>query len=314
MSAVETVLAAAPDEAAPGEPAPRPPRPRVRGWLLGVAGVVALALLWEAYKAVAPADGVSVGSLRVLPRSSAIAMPHLWDMAARAGQPLNGATGARPLWLAVLAACLFSLGVAAVGWLVAVVVGLLAAIVMQRFRTAQSALLPWVVLSQTVPLIALAPLVRRWGAQLKVGDVPWHDWMSVSVIAAYLAFFPVAVGALRGFASPQAVHLDLMRSYGVGWWRTFRTLRLPASVPYLVPALRLAAANAVVGTVVAEVSTGVRGGVGRMIVEFGASGSADPPKQWSPIAGAVLVGLLATAAVALLSSALRRYHAPEAAS
>jgi NitT/TauT family transport system permease protein len=187
------------------------------------------------------------------------------------------------------------------------------AVVMQRVRTARSALLPWVVLSQTVPLIALAPLVRRWGAQLRLGALPWQDWMSVAVIAAYLAFFPVAVGALRGFGSPEPVHLDLMRSYGVGWWRTFRTLRLPASVPYLLPALRLAAANAVVGAVVAEVSTGVRGGIGRMIVEFGQSGSSDPPKQWAPIAGAVLVGLTATAAIWLLSVALRRYHQVEPA-
>jgi NitT/TauT family transport system permease protein len=313
MSAVELATAPAPDEAAAEEPTARPPRRRAARWLLGVAGMLALAVLWEAYKAVAPADGASIGGLRVLPRASGIAMPHLWDMVTRAAEPLNGATAARPLWLAVLAACLFSLGVAAVGWLVAVVAGLLVAVVMQRFRTARSALLPWVVLSQTVPLIALAPLVRRWGAQLKLGSVPWHDWMSVSLIAAYLAFFPVAVGALRGFGSPEPVHLDLMRSYGVGWWRTFLTLRLPASVPHLVPALRLAAANAVVGTVVAEVSIGLRGGIGRMIVEFGQSGSSDPPKQWSPIAGAVLVGLAATAAVSLLSFALRRYHQPEAA-
>ena len=102
-------------------------------------------------------------------------------------------------------------------------------------------------------------------------------------------------------------------SSGVGWWRTFVTLRLPASVPHLVPALRLAAANAVVGAVVAEVSIGLRGGIGRMIVEFGQSGSSDPPKQWSPIAGAVLVGLAATAAVSLLSFTLRRYHQAEAA-
>lgn len=308
MSAVEIVAAEAPGQALPDEATARAARPRTRAALLGVAGVLALAALWELYKLVGPADGWSVGSLRLLPRSTAIAMPHLWDMVARALEPVNGGAGARPLWVAVLLACLFSLGVAAVGWLAAVVVGLLAAIVMQRFLTARSALLPWVVLSQTVPLIALAPLVRRWGAQLRFGAFGWQDWMSVSVIAAYLAFFPVAVGALRGFGSPQPVHLDLMRSYGVGWWRTFVTLRLPASVPHLVPALRLAAANAVVGAVVAEVSIGLRGGIGRMIIEFAQAGSSDPPKQWSPIFGAVLVGLAATGAISLLSLALRRYH------
>jgi NitT/TauT family transport system permease protein len=131
------------------------------------------------------------------------------------------------------------------------------------------------------------------------------------VIASYLAFFPVSIGALRGFSSPDAAHLDLMRSYGVGWWRTFVTLRLPASVPYLLPALRLAAINAVVGTVVAEVSIGLRGGIGRSIVEYAASGSSDPAKQWSPIFGAILMGLVAAGAVAVIGILLRRYRRAE---
>ncbi|WP_278237027.1 ABC transporter permease subunit [Isoptericola sp. AK164] len=279
--------------------------------LLGAAGVGALALLWEGYKLVAPDDGVVVGELTVLPRTNDIAMPHLWDMAARAFEPVNSATDALPLWVAVLVAAAFTLGVAAVGWVVGVVVGLGTATLMQRFRTAESALLPWVVLSQTVPLIALAPLVRRWGSQLEVGTFDWQDWMSVAVIASYLAFFPVSIGALRGLSSPDAVHLDLMRSYGVGWWRTYRSLRLPAAVPHLIPALRLAAANAVIGTVVAEVSIGLRGGIGRMIVEFGASASADPAKQWSPIFGAVLVGLVAAGVCALIARGLARYRVSE---
>jgi len=279
--------------------------------LLGVAGVVALGLAWEGYKLLAPDDGVVVGELTVLPRTTDVAMPHLWDMAARALEPVNSATDALPLWVAVLVAAAFTLGVAAVGWVVGVVVGLATATVMQRFRTAESALLPWVVLSQTVPLIALAPLVRRWGSQLEIGAFDWRDWMSVAVIAAYLAFFPVSIGALRGLSSPDAVHLDLMRSYGVGWWRTYRSLRLPAAVPHLIPALRLAAANAVIGTVVAEVSIGLRGGIGRMIVEFGASASADPAKQWSPIFGAVLVGLVAAGVCVLIARALARYRVSE---
>ena len=69
----------------------------------------------------------------------------------------------------------------------------------------------------------------------------------MALIAAYLAFFPVAVGALRGLKSPARTHVELMHTYGVGWWRTLLTLRLPASVPFLLPALRLAAASAVIG-------------------------------------------------------------------
>jgi NitT/TauT family transport system permease protein len=284
---------------------------RARAVLLGVAGVVLLGLAWEAYKAIAPATGVVVGGITVLPRTSDIAMPHLATMAQRAFEPVVAAPGSPPVWLAVLQAAGMTLGVAGVGWLVGLVVGFAIAMLMQRFRTAESALLPWVVLSQTVPLIALAPIVRRWGVFIRFGETHWQDWMSVAVIASYLAFFPISIGALRGFSSPEPAHLDLMRSYGVGWWRAFVRLRVPASVPYLLPALRLAAVNAVVGTVVAEVSIGLSGGIGRMIVEFGASGSSDPAKQWAPIAGAVLVGLVAAGVVALLGAALRRYRPAE---
>ena len=111
--------------------------------------------------------------------------------------------------------------------------------------------------------------------------------MSVALIASYLAFFPVSIGALRGLKSPDTNHVELMRSYGVGWWTTLLRLRLPASVPYLLPALRLGAASAVIGTVVAEVSIGLRGGIGRMIVEFAAAAGGDPAKPWAPIFGAV---------------------------
>ena len=81
---------------------------------------------------------------------------------------------------------------------------------MQRLRVVERALLPYVVLSQTVPLIALAPLVYGWSGNLSLFGLEWQPWMSVSVIAAYLAFFPVAIGALRGLSSPPAVQTELL--------------------------------------------------------------------------------------------------------
>ncbi|NRG39597.1 ABC transporter permease subunit [Rathayibacter sp. VKM Ac-2835] len=282
-----------------------------RGVLLGAAGLLLLAVLWEAYKALGPETGVVVGGVTVLPRTSAIAMPHLWEIAGRLLEPVTGARNAPVLWLAVLQASAFSLGVAAVGWVVGVVVGLLLAVLMQRFRTAESAVLPWIVLSQTVPLIAIAPLVRRWGSQLELGAFTWENWMSVALIASYLAFFPVSIGALRGLNAPSAHQVELMRVYGVGWWKTLLRLRLPASVPYLLPALRLGAVSAVIGTVVAEVSIGLRGGIGRMIIEFASSAGGDPAKPWAPILGAVLVGLAAAGAVGLIGTALRPFRRGE---
>jgi NitT/TauT family transport system permease protein len=284
------------------------------GWRrfgLGLLGVVLLAGIWELYKLVGPAEGVVVNGITVLPRTSDLAMPHVWVMIERLFEPVTSAAGSPPMWLAVLQASAFTLGVAGVGWLVAVVVGMLLALLMQRLRTAEQAVLPWIILSQTVPLIAIAPLVRRWGSAIEIGEFSWENWMSVALIASYLAFFPISIGALRGLESPDTNHVELLRSYAAGWWNTLLKLRLPASVPYLLPALRLAGASAVIGTVVAEVSIGLRGGIGRMIVEFAAAAGGDPGKPWAPIFGAVFVGLLAAGLVVLIGLTLRRFRRAE---
>ncbi len=284
---------------------------RLRVWGWGLTGIVALGILWEAYKALGPADGVVVAGIRVLPRTSDLAMPHLWDMAGRMLEPVTRAEGADPLWLEIVLAASLTLGLAAAGWVVGVAVGIGLALVMQRWRLAESAMLPWIVLSQTVPLIAFAPLVRSWGSRIEIGAFEWQDWMSVAVIASYLAFFPVAVGALRGLQAPDRIHLELMHTYSVGWWQTLTRLRFPAAVPYLLPALRLAAANAVVGAVVAEVSTGLQGGIGRLVIQYAGQASGDPAKAWAPIAGAVALGLIAAGSVALLGIILRTYRRSE---
>jgi len=285
----------------------------VRRILLGTIGVLVLVGVWEAYKALGPANGVVIHGNTVLPRTTDLAMPHVWEMFSKFSDPVNSFAGTDTVGSVVWSACLFTLKLSAIGWAIGVVVGAVLAVLMARFRLAESAMLPWIVLSQTVPLIAIAPLVRRWGSQIHVGSWVWSSENSVSVIAAYLAFFPVAVGALRGLRSPDATHLDLMHAYGVGWWRTLFTLRLPSSVPYLLPALRLAAASSVIGTVVAEVSIGLRGGVGRLIIEYAQSAGGDPAKPWAPIFGAVAVGLVAAGAVGVIGLLCRPYRRGEAA-
>ncbi len=281
--------------------------------VVATASVVVLASVWELYKLLGPADGWAVGQSRVLPRTSDLAMPHTWDMVARLFDPVTGAAGAPPLWSAVAQAGTASLGIAVSGWAIGLVVGVLLAVAMQRVRVVESAVLPLVILSQTVPLIALAPLVRSWGSRIELGALEWEPWMSVAVIASYLAFFPVAVGMLRGLQSPDTIHVELMHAYGAGWWRTLVRLRLPAAVPYLLPALRLAAANAVIGTVVAEVATGLPGGIGRMILEFANFAASDPAKPWAPIFGSVAMGLLAAGAVALIGRSAGRFRRVEVA-
>lgn len=285
---------------------------RLGAALLGLLGLVLLGAIWEAYKVWGPAGGFDLAGIQLLPRTSDVAMPHLWQMVERAAAPVNGSAGSQPVWLAVALAALSTLGTAAVGLAVGAVVGFGLAMLMVRFRLARASLAPWLVLSQTVPLIALAPLVVSWGGRVQIGEFEWQRWMSVAVIASYLAFFPVAVGALRGFSSPTLPQQELMTCLASGWWRSFVHLRLPASVPYLIPALRLAAASSIIGAVVAEVSTGAKGGIGRLIIEYAQSGSSDPAKAFAPIAGALVMGLLAAGTVALAASATGRFRRTEA--
>jgi NitT/TauT family transport system permease protein len=293
------------------------PRFAAVGW--GLFGIVALLGAWELYKFVGPAQGFVVGAIdgetgsgvMLLPRTNDRAMPHIWDMVARLFQSASGGN-TPPLIIPVITAALLTLGIAAVGWIIGVTVGALLGLVMQRWRLAEWGLLPWIVVSQTVPLIAFAPILSSIGTQIDRGGFPWPQWLSVAVIASYLAFFPVAIGMLRGLESPDRIHLDLMRSYAAGYWATLFRLRIPAAVPHLLPALRLAAASAVVGAVVAEVSIGMRGGIGRMLIQLAGQGSSDPAAPWGPTFGAVALGLVAAGTVALIGFGLKHYRRGEA--
>lgn len=293
-------------------PVPRRRGPDLRGavlrtgWL--VAAVLLVCVLWEAYKLVGSPDGGSVFGARVLPRADDASMPHVWEVLRRFGRPESAAADSASVAVAVLEAVWFTFRVAMAGLVLGVLVGLLLGVLMDRFVVAELGLLPYVVLSQTVPLVALAPLVVGWGGRLHIGELTWRPWMSVAVIAAYLAFFPVAVGALRGLRSPSAASTELMRSFSASWWQSLRRLRLPAAVPYLIPALRLAAASAVVGAIVAEISTGTRGGIGRLVIEYSREATSDPAKVWTAFLGAAALGLLVAGIVALLDVALARYR------
>jgi NitT/TauT family transport system permease protein len=273
----------------------------------GVLGVLAVAGAWELYKFLGPANGFVVGAIE----GETGSMPHLWDMVARLFESTSGGQ-TPPLIVSVASAALLTLGIAAAGWAIGVAVGMLLGLAMQRWRLVEWGLLPWIVVSQTVPLIAFAPVVNVIGNQIDRGGFPWPQWVSVAVIASYLAFFPVAIGALKGLGSPDRIHLDLMRSYAAGYRSTLLRLRLPAAVPFLLPALRLAAANAVIGAVVAEVSIGMRGGIGRMLIQLAGQGSSDPAAPWGPTFGSIALGLVAAGSVALVGLGLRRYRRGEA--
>jgi NitT/TauT family transport system permease protein len=266
------------------------------GWAL--AGVVIAILLWEGVKL--------LGTVITLPfETSDQAMPHVWTIAQGALQPeVRGSD--TPVWMTVLIAALYTLLIAFGGFIIGVSVGLLLAVIMQRFAFMERGLLPFVIASQTVPLIALAPLIVGIGNRISFGPFEWGQTQSIMFIAAYLAFFPLSVGALRGLKAATPTQLELMRSYAASPRSTLWKLRFPASVPYLVPALKVSAAAAVVGTVVAQISTGGRGGIGRLIIEYARETTAQPAKVYIAVIGAILVGLIAAGLVALLDLYLTR--------
>ena len=265
-------------------------------WALG--GVFVAILLWEGVKL--------LGTLITLPfETSDQAMPHVWTIASGALQPeVRGSD--TPVWQTVLIAALYTLVIAFCGFLIGVGVGLLLAIIMQRFAFMERGLLPFVIASQTVPLIALAPLIVGIGNRISFGPVQWGQTQSIMFIAAYLAFFPLSVGALRGLQAATPTQVELMRSYAATPRQTLWKLRFPASIPYLVPALKVSAAAAVVGTVVAQISTGDRGGIGRLIIEYARETTAQPAKVYVAVIGAIIVGLMAAGLVALLDLYLTR--------
>jgi len=279
--------------------------------LLFVGSLLLVAVLWEVYKLVGPEAGGKIFGWKLLPRSNDRAMPHVWEMLSRYGDPeLRGSS--RQIWRVVLAGAWFSFRLALVGFVVGTVLGMLLAVLMARFKFAERGILPYLVVSQTVPLIALAPLVVSWGGKIEVFGWSWPRWLSASVLGAFLAFFPVAVGALRGLQSPSAASVELMNSYAASWTQTLFKLRLPASVPFLVPSLKLAASSSVIGVVVAEISTGLKGGIGRLIIEYAREATSDPAKVFTAVFGAALLGLAMSGFVTLADVYMMRNRPKEA--
>ena len=285
-------------------------RRRLRRFVLFFVSIALVGALWEVYKIVGPEAGGKVFGWKLLPRSNDNAMPHIWDMLKRYGRPeVRGSD--RKIWSVVLAGAWFSFRLALVGFVMGSVLGLGLAIVMARFKVAERGILPYLVVSQTVPLIALAPLVVSWGGKLHIGGWEWPRWLSAAVLGAFLAFFPVAVGALRGLSSAPAAALELMDSYAASWWRTLLKLRFPAAVPQIVPALKLAASSSVIGVVVAEISTGLKGGIGRLIIEYAREATSDPAKVFTAVFGAAALGLAMSGFVTLADIYMMRNRPKE---
>ena len=280
---------------------------RIVMFALTIAFVTAL---WEFYKIVGPQDGGKFLGVRILPRANDNAMPHVSTMLSRYSRPeVRGSD--KKIWIVVLSGAWFSLRLSLVGFFLGTTIGISLAVLMARFNVIRRGLLPYLVMSQTVPLIALAPLVVSWGGKLEIGSFVWPRWLSASILGTFLAFFPIAVGTLRGLTSAPSAALELMESYAASWKQTLFKLRFPAAVPFMVPALNLGASGAVVGVVVAEISTGLKGGIGRLIIEYAREATGDPAKVFTAVFGAAALGLTMSGLVAFSDLFLMRNRPKE---
>ncbi|NBR76479.1 MAG: ABC transporter permease subunit [Actinobacteria bacterium] len=276
-----------------------------------VASLALVVAVWETYKALGPEDGGQLIGVRILPRTSNYAMPHVWEMFSRFGRPeVRGSD--RTVFDAVLSGAWYSFRLSVAGFLLGAIIGVGLAVLMARFKWVQRGVLPYLVVSQTVPLIALAPLIVAWGGKVEVGAFVWPRWLSASVLGAFLAFFPIAVGTLRGLAAAPAASVELMQSYAASWTKTLFKLRFPTAVPFMVPAFRLGASASVIGVVVAEISTGLRGGIGRLIIEYAREATGDPAKVYTAIFGAAALGLVMAGVVIAVDVVVMRNRPKEA--
>ena len=175
------------------------------------------------------------------------------------------------------------------GFVIGTGLGILLAVGIVHSRVMDRSVMPWAIVSQTIPILALAPMII-----VVLGSMGIQGLFPKSLIAAYLSFFPVVVGMVKGLRSPDGMQLDLLRTYNASNTQGFWKLRLPASVPYLFASLKIGISASLVGTIVAELPTGAKAGFGaRMLVgdQYG-----QPLVSWAAlfaaaITAAALVGI-----------------------
>jgi NitT/TauT family transport system permease protein len=226
-------------------------------------------------------------------------LPHLTTIFKALGEP---ASSQGPLLITVLLhAAWFTAKEALVGFGMGAIVGFALAVALVHSRLAQRALLPYIVASQTIPILAVAPMVVVW---LKSG------WQSVAVIAAYLTFFPVTINTLRGLQSADPGAHELLRSYAASRWKVLWKLRVPASMPYLFSALKVSATASVVGAIIGELPSSIQGGLGGAILNFNQYYSISPANLWATNVIAAGLGIAFFVAVVIAEKLVVR-RAPE---
>ena len=172
------------------------------------------------------------------------------------------------------------------GFLLGTSLGIALAVLVVHVRSLDRSLMPWIVSSQTVPILAIAPMIV-----VVLAAVGLTGLLPKAMISTYLSFFPVTVGMVKGLRSPDPMHLDLMRTYSATRFQVFRKLRWPASLPFLFVSMKVAVAASLVGAIVGELPTGAVAGIGAQLLT--GSYYSLTLQMWAAlVAGSLLAGVL----------------------
>jgi NitT/TauT family transport system permease protein len=283
-----------------------------RRWRLGRAtsrigtGLLVLAALWgvwELYRWIWTTTGWTKPFV-----VDDITMPHVHDVI---GALFERQQEGGPLLVDVLFhSALFTAKEAAVGFAVGAAFGFVLGAVVAHFAVLQRGLMPYIVASQTIPILAIAPMVVIGLGSLDVLGWTPADWQRVSVIAAYLTFFPVTVNTVRGLQAVDPRALELMHSYAASTWTIMWKLRVPASLPYLFAAFKISATASVVGAIVGELPSSIQSGLGGAIINFNQYYVLQPQNLWATNLIAALLGISFFLVVVLAEKLVVR-RAPE---
>jgi NitT/TauT family transport system permease protein len=270
------------------------------GLFLGT--LVALWALWEAFRWLAETTELRLGRFEANDRT----MPHLHDIVGELFEPSrrNGPILIDVLWDAAL----FTAKEAATGFVLGAVFGFALGVVLAHSGLLQRGFLPYIVASQTIPILAVAPMVVVWVNPRLPDDL--KDWGAVAVISAYLTFFPVTINTMRGLMSVDPRALELMRSYASSGWNVLWKLRVPAALPFIFSALKIAAPASVVGAIIGELPASIQDGLGGAILNFNQYYITAPTRLWATNLIAALLGITFFLAVLLAERAVVR-RAPE---
>ncbi len=147
------------------------------------------------------------------------------------------------------------------GFLLGATFGIILAVLIVHARTLQKSLLPWIICSQMVPILAVAPIVI-----VVLGSIGLRGLLPKAIISAYLCFFPVTIGVVKGLTSPDPMQRDLMRTWSATPTQIFWKLRWPASLPFLFTSLKVSITISLIGAIVAELPTGAQAGIGARLL------------------------------------------------